>query len=199
MSTENLPTTTTQPKLPTLQELNVDPEEAFKNDVLNKLLNAEPPANWIKSHPFVKMQDANGQNAPLKYLPIDKVEYLLIRIFQETKVEVLQVQQLFNSVAVTIRLHYKNPINGEWKWHDGVGACGIQTDKGASAADLTAIKQSAVMMALPSAKSYAIKDAADHLGKLFGRDLSRKDTVGFTPSYLPSELLKATAEQVQTD
>jgi hypothetical protein len=33
-------------------------------------------------------------------------------------------------------------------------------------------------MALPMAKSYAIKDACDHFGKLFGRDLNRK-TMGF--------------------
>jgi hypothetical protein len=35
------------------------------------------------------------------------------------------------------------------------------------------------MMALPMAKSYAIKDACDHFGKLFGRDLNRKETMGF--------------------
>ncbi len=34
-------------------------------------------------------------------------------------------------------------------------------------------------MALPMAKSYAIKDACDHFGKLFGRDLNRKETMGF--------------------
>ena len=192
-------TTTDKPKLPTLQDLNADSELAYKNDVLNKLLNEPPPQKWIKGHPFVNVKNEQGQNIPLPYLPIDKVEYLLTRIFQEWKVEVKNVQQLFNSVAVTITLHYKNPLTGEWKSHDGVGACGIQTDKGASAADLTAIKQSAVMMALPSAKSYAIKDAADHLGKLFGRDLSRKDTVGFTPSYMPSDLLNATAEPVKTE
>ncbi len=39
------------------------------------------------------------------------------------------------------------------------------------------------MMALPSAKSYAIKDAADHLGSLFGRDLNRKDAPAFSPTY----------------
>ncbi len=186
-------------KIPTLQELNYDENLAFKNDVLSQLLNNPPSPKWVKRHPFVKTTGENGQPEQLAYLPIDKVEYLLTRIFQEWKTEVLQVQQLFNSVAVTIRLHYKSPITGEWKFHDGVGACGIQTDKGAQASDMTAIKQSAVMMALPSAKSYAIKDAADHLGKIFGRDLARKDTVGFTSSYAPSELLKAEATPIPQD
>jgi hypothetical protein len=35
------------------------------------------------------------------------------------------------------------------------------------------------MMVLPMAKSYAIKDACDQFGKLFGRDLNRKETMGF--------------------
>ena len=34
-------------------------------------------------------------------------------------------------------------------------------------------------MAAPAAKSYAIKDAVEHLGKMFGRDLNRSDTVGY--------------------
>jgi hypothetical protein len=37
------------------------------------------------------------------------------------------------------------------------------------------------MMALPIAESYAIKDASEKIGKLFGRDLNRKDTMGFAP------------------
>ena len=35
-------------------------------------------------------------------------------------------------------------------------------------------------MALPIAKTVALKDAADHLGKLFGSDLNRKDTLNYT-------------------
>jgi ABC-type transporter lipoprotein component MlaA len=34
-------------------------------------------------------------------------------------------------------------------------------------------------MALPIAKTFAIKDATGHLGKIFGRDLNRKDTIPF--------------------
>lgn len=188
--------TTTESKVPTLNELHYDTEIAFKNDVLNQLVNNPPNPKWVKRHPFVKVQNEQGQMEQMPYLPIDKVEYMLTRIFQQWKVEVLDVKQLFNSVATTVRLHYKSPITGEWMFHDGVGACGIQTDKGASASDLTAIKQSAVAMALPASKSYAIKDAAENIGKIFGRDLSRKDTVGFTASYAPSALLKAEAQPI---
>lgn len=160
-------------KLPVLSELHHAPVEAFKNDAFNLLLNQEPIKQWIKKHPYVKSD----------YIPIDKIEFLLTRIFQEWKVEVISYSQLFNSVACHIRLHYRNPLSGEWSYHDGLGAIGVQTDKGEQASNLSAIKQDAVMKALPGAKSYAIKDAAEHLGKLFGRDLNRKDVAAFTTAY----------------
>jgi hypothetical protein len=165
-------------KLPKLEELHYDVVKAFENDSLNLLLNAHCPDIWVKQNKY-----AGNTN----YLPIARVEDLLTRIFQEWKIEVLAEGQLFNSVYVKIRLHYKNPLNGEWKFHDGLGAVGIQTDAGAKASDLNAIKQTAVMMALPAAKSYAIKDAAEHLGTLFGRDLNRKDVIAFQPAYLKEQ------------
>jgi hypothetical protein len=88
---------------------------------------------------------------------------------------------MFNAVYVCIRLHYCNPASGQWEFQDGLGAQELQTKAGASAADLAAINKGAVMMALPIAESYAIKDASEKIGKLFGRDLNRKDTMGFAP------------------
>lgn len=170
-------------QLPTLKDLHHDESVAYKNDQLNLLLNQPTPEKWIKDHPFAKN---------VKYIPIDKVEFLLTRIFQEWKVEIISYSALFNSVSCHIRLHYKNPITGEWSFHDGVGAVGVQTDAGKSAADLGAIKQDAVMKALPAAESYAIKDAAEKLGILFGKNLNRKDTIGFAGAYSKDE--KAPAE-----
>jgi hypothetical protein len=113
----------------------------------------------------------------VNYIPIERIEWLLDTLFIQWRVEVINYSQLFNSVSCHIRLHYLNPISGSWEFHDGLGAVGIQTDKGASAADLGAIKQDSVMKALPAAKSYAIKDATEHLGKIFGRDINRADQV----------------------
>ena len=161
-------------KLPALTDLVGDDVEVFKSDQLNLLLNQNVPAPWVHKHPFAK---------DVHYLTIQRVETLLTAIFQEWKVEVIAYSQLFNSVSCHVRLHYKSPLDGAWKFHDGLGAVGVQTDKGAIASDLSSIKQDAVMKALPAAKSYAIKDAAEHLGKLFGRDLNRKDVVDFTPKY----------------
>lgn len=173
--------------LPKIEDLVGEEVEVFKNDQLNVLLNQEPPSAWIKKHPFAKVEVdlGNGQKAkePLPYIPIQRIELLLTAIFQEWKAEVIDCGQLFNSVYVHVRLHYKSPLDGVWKFHDGLGAVGVQTDKGESASNLSAIKQDAVMKALPAAKSYAIKDAADHLGKLFGRDISRSESLEFKPKY----------------
>lgn len=169
--------------LPTLAELSGDVEKAFANDQFNLLVNQAPPDKWLKKHPLAKKKNAQGSYEPCLYLPIDKVEFLLRRIFQRYRIEVKDTKVMFQSVTVTVRVHYLNPVNLEWDFHDGVGAVGVQTDKGASAADLSAIKPDAVMKALPAAKSYAIKDACDHIGKLFGCDIGRDDTLEFTPGY----------------
>lgn len=180
-------------QLPKLADLHNDVNTAFKNDELNLLLNQPPNKKWLKEFP-AEMGIKNGG----WYLPIDKVEFLLTYIFQQWYVEVKEVQQLFQSVAVTIALYYKNPLNGEWCKTEGVGACPVQTDKGASAADLGAIKTRAVQIAVPIAKSAAIKDAAEHLGTLFGRDLNRKDTLMFSGAYDRQETPAAEPAQETT-
>ena len=146
---------------------------------LKSVLNQTPNKEWIKDHPF-------AQN--VKYLPIDKVETMLDMIFQQWRVEILNISQIAQSICCSIRLHYLNPITKEWSYHDGVGAVPLKTDKGFSAADLSHIKSDAVATGAPAAKSFAIKDAAEHLGKLFGRDLNRKDAVAYTNLYAPEEV-----------
>lgn len=145
---------------------------------LKSVLNQTPNKAWIKNHPIAK---------DVVYLPIDKVETMLDMIFQQWRVEILSISQLAQSICCTIRLHYLNPVTKEWSYHDGVGAVPLRTDKGFSAADLSHIKNDAVATGAPAAKSFAIKDAAEHLGKLFGRDLNRKDAVAYTNLYAVEE------------
>lgn len=185
-------------QLPKLVELHATPEVAFKNDQLKLLLNQPVHAKWIRKHPLATTKDEMGKTVPAKYIPIDKIEFLLDRIFQEWRIEVLREGVMFNSVYVTIRLHYKNPINNEWSYHDGVGAKDMQKDSGTDLS-MSTIKASAVMMALPSAKSFAIKDAAEHLGELFGRNLNRNHTLAFAGAYTPSEEQKESQETIKED
>ena len=161
--------------VPTIQDL-VDPDKLHKHDQLKMLLNQNPPKQWIKTNKY-----ANNS----EYLSIEKIEYLLDKIFQEWKVEVLEYRTLFNSISVSVRLHYVNPLTGQWMFHDGVGAKELQTiaASGPLKQDFTNINKGAVEMALPIAKTAAIKDAADHLGKLFGRDLNREDTLEYKQTY----------------
>ena len=160
-------------QLPTLADLYEDNIElAFKQDQFNQLVNVEPKKDWIKTNKY-----ANNS----KYIPIGIVETLLQKLFKQHRVEVIREGVMFNSVYVTVRLHYLNLINNEWTYHDGVGAVQLQTKSGSSPAELQNINNNAVMMALPMAKSYAIKDAAEHIGAIFGRDLNRKDVLELTP------------------
>lgn len=162
------------PALPTLQELHHSPEIAFKNDQLKLLLNQQPPEKWVKVNKY-----ANNSN----YLPIDKVEFMLDRIFQQWRIEVIGYTQLFNAISCHVRVHYMSPIDGTWQFHDGVGASDVQVKAGSSPSELANINKNAVGMALPIAKSYAIKDACHHLGKLFGKDLNRADAIPFSGAY----------------
>jgi hypothetical protein len=144
------------------------------------MLNNPPKADWIKAHPFVKKKDPNtGELVPLQYLPIERVEYLLTSIFINWSVEIRNIQTIANSVVMTVRVHYRNPVTDEMEWQDGVGASPIQTDAKESATDFSKIKAGAVMMAAPAAKSFAVKDAAEQLGRFFGKDLNRADQIAY--------------------
>lgn len=159
-------------KLPTLDEIVNESLTSYEENALTVILNQPPPEKWLKPHPTAKIK-VDGQNVPLPYLPIDKVEFLLTKIYVRHKVEIKSVQVIANSVVVTVRLYVINPVTGIEEWHDGVGATPIQTDSGAGAMDWNKAKSNGVQIAAPSAETYAIKDAAEKFGKIFGRDLGR--------------------------
>lgn len=169
--------------LPSLVELHHAPVEAYKNDQYNLLLNQEPHADWVRKHPLAKTKNDKGQEVPARYLPIEKIEYMLTRIYGGFSVEVLREGLMANAVYVTVRLHLIHPVTGKPFFTDGVGAKSVQVNSGASPSDISQIKDAGVMMALPSAKSYAIKDAAQNLGRLFGRDLNRSNLSPFQGAY----------------
>lgn len=148
--------------------------EVTNQDKLRQILNNQPPKTWIRDHPL-----APG----VKYVPIDKTEALLDAIFQEWRNEIKSISMLAQSICAVVRVHYRNPVTGEWTFHDGVGAVPLKTDKGYSAADLSHIKSDAVATGAPAAVSFAIKDATDHIGRIFGRDLNRKDTIKMPSVY----------------
>lgn len=170
-------------RLPTLAEIYSEDglQPIQKDNAFQVLINQEPKKDWIKEHPIAKVEalNASGQKVkvPAKYLPIERIEWLLINIFLKYKVEIKNVQLLANSICVTVRLFYYDHVSKEWHWQDGVGAAPVQTDSGTGAAGV--IKSSAVQMAAPAAETYAVKDAAEKIGRLFGKDLNRADRTSF--------------------
>lgn len=168
-----------QPKrqLPKIAELrsDVNLEVLDRQNSLNILLNEEPNEAWIRINKY-------AGNA--RYIPINRLEWLMSTIFVDWHTEVLSVQCFANAVMVTVRVHYRNPVTGMMEWNDGVGAAGLQTDKGEAATNFMALKQNAMDMGLPKAKTEAVKDAIGDLGRLFGRDLNRKDAPDY--AYLMS-------------
>lgn len=170
-------------ELPKLKDLVTDVVNYEKSDELNFLLNQPVPEKWIKHHPFIKKEVINNQGqkvkVPYPYLPIDKVEYLLRKIFKRHRIEITGQGQSFNGVFVTVRVHYWNPIFNEFDFHDGIGAIHLQVKSGSSPANLNDINNGALSMAYPLAKTLAVKDACDHFGDLFGANLNRNDTATY--------------------
>jgi len=158
-------------KLPALSDIYADKDLIVKNQELNIILNSPPKKEWIKAHPFVKN---------LKYIPIERLEYLMTSIFSQWNVEIKSAMLMGNSVVVIVRVHYKDPTTGGQLFQDGIGATPIQVNKGAGAIDFSQIKSSAIQMSAPSAETYAIKDAVEKIGKIFGKDLNRKDLIQYT-------------------
>lgn len=168
-----------QHKLPiSIADLQTDFEESFKHDKLNYWCNQPIPKAWLKKHPLLKTE----------YLPIDKVEYLMLRIFGRWRREIREVKQVANSIVAIVRVHAFNPITQEWDlWHDGVGAVPIQMDSGSDATNASAIKKNAIQIGAPAAVSFAVKDAAENFGSIFGKDLNKKDTQMFSGTFSESE------------
>jgi hypothetical protein len=169
---DQLPAKQQKFQLPKIEDLYAEVELASKYNDLNKILNMPPKPEWVKLNPF-------ADNAP--YIPIERIEYLLTSIYIRWWVEIKEVKLIANSVSVTIRLYVIDPVTGDTIWQDGTGASPLQTAKGAGAIEFDKIKGAAVQMGAPAAESYAIKDAAEKFGKIFGKDLGRKDEINYAP------------------
>jgi len=115
---------------------------------LDEILSSEPKKEWVREHPQLK---------GFMYLPIERVEFLLTRLFSNIKIEIRSVISSDNRAVVTVRVNY-----GDSMFHDGIGAAQISKTQPAE-------------MAFPLAKTLAMKDACDMLGKIFGKDLNRKE------------------------
>jgi hypothetical protein len=181
-------------KAPKIQDLIEDKEMAFAQDDLNVILNTPVPESWVKKHPMVNIK-INGVNTPLPYVPVKRVKYLLKRIYGKYEWSIKECKQVLNAMVVTGTLTVTNPVTGEKESQDGVGAAAIQMDKDAKQGDLTAIKANAIQIGAPAAESYALKNAAEKFGDIFGGNIYDVDQTAYAPvfneevrkSYKPAE------------
>jgi hypothetical protein len=137
---------------------------------LDEILNLEPKKEWLKELP---------QKKGFMYLPIERVEFLLNRLFNNVKIEIRSVISSDNRAVVTVRVNY-----GDGMFHDGVGAAQISKTQPAE-------------MAFPLAKSLAIKDAIEFAGRIFGKDLNRNDVSTIIQPKQFSEEQEAELEKVR--
>lgn len=184
------------PKLPTLAEILDGIDNIGKTEGLNAILNSPPPQKWIKEHPFIPGH---------KYLPIDKTEYLLRKIFKRYKIKITGQGTAFNGVWVTVRVGYLDPSTGQWTYQEGIGAISLQLRAQTKEEKEQKIKvpftsdninNGALSMAFPLAKTLAVKDACQLIGNIFGGNIDRKDTIEFTPD---PELIKKSRVELRKE
>lgn len=174
-------------KTPKFSELvrqmkDIDEGKAVDDNSLNYLLASKPYDAWVKKHPIVKVKNSKGESVPEEYIPSNIKRWLLRFIFGEYWDEIVREGSMFNSCYCVVRINYWNPFKKEYCRVEGVGAVAVQTDAGATAADLKSIKSDGVMKALPAAAEYAFNNACKKLGTIFGGDLN-KNTI--TPGFIP--------------
>jgi hypothetical protein len=114
---------------------------------LTEVLSWQPKKEWIKDHDHIK---------GWKYIPIQYKEFLMDRLFGNYQIDIKQSYETKTGCVVVVT------VCTEKKSHDGIGSTDFH-----QGLNLT--------MGFPMAKTFAISDALDHFGVIFGRNLNRKD------------------------
>lgn len=129
-----------------------------------KILSSNPKKDWIHSNKY-------AGNA--KYISIHVIEDLLNKLFPFWEVKQNgQAQILGNSVVVSVELRVFNPLINQWISYAGIGAVPIEVKSGAHPTDFTKISPKAMHKNVPAAMSYAVKNAAKKIGRIFGSHLN---------------------------
>lgn len=117
-----------------------------------------------------------------KYIPINVIEKSLDECFGHNwSTNNLQYQMMLNSVVCSLDLAVILP-SGVVIHRAGIGAVPIQLKKDQKEITPFTIHTFALQKNLPSAKSFALSNAAQSLGEYFGRNLNRKEQdMDYTP------------------
>jgi hypothetical protein len=189
------------------------PDQLYVEALLDAL-NNEPPESFIqelKVGSEYNKRSKQWEDRFVKFIPIDKVYFLLYRTFGlYWNDEIRNIFLMLNAPVCTVRLHCKVPNTNIWFYRDGVGAKalnqdspkkkqeGEQQEERYPVSSLMGLQTSAVMLAAPTANSQAIKFASQKLGKLFGAHLDRTDYWDFIGSWNPDSLLETKTKEGDT-
>lgn len=136
-----------------------------------------------------------------KTLPISFVEMTLDELFGgQWELSDVSTTQIFNEVVGTGILTVWHPVTGRPLKRAGFAAVVITQDSGAALADFNMTKKkNALDLTFPKLKAEILKNAAQSLGKVFGRDINRKAKDVFRPTARPitDEELVAAIKRVE--
>lgn len=102
-----------------------------------------------------------------------------------------------NEVVGSLDLCFYHPTAGIRMKRTGAAAIQIMVDKGANPLDVNAKKSNALDMGFPKLKAECLKNAANSLGKLFGRDINRKKQDNYKPLINKKEGLDKKLQQLK--
>ena len=120
-------------------------------------------------------------------LPIDFVETTLDELFFGMwQTHSFTYNREFNELIGSLVLEVKHPITGDWIKRMGAGGIIIMQDSGATLDQFNSTKKkNALDLSFPKLKAECLKNAAQSLGNIFGRNLNRKKKDNYQPIVKP--------------
>lgn len=155
-------------------------------------LNREPNDKELGKTP-----DGKARTVPISFIEMTLDEMFL----GQWETSGPTYQQVFNEVVGSLVLTVWHPITGRSIRRVGFASVVITQDKDAQISDFTTTKKkNALDLSFPKLKSECIKNAAQSLGKVFGRDLNRKDSDTYQPIFkkLSDTGFKALLDRVES-
>lgn len=177
---------------------DIDKKRLLMQDFMRQL-NKEPDPREFENTP----------DNQARYLPISFVEMTLDEIFfGQWSTENFKWSAITNEVQASLDLVLTHPVTGEKIRRVGAGSIVITVDaltkdeknvmskqeRNLYALNSENKKPNALDLGFPKLKQECIKNAAQSLGKVFGRDMNRKHKDTFKPALRPltdAELLAA--------
>lgn len=188
----------TQPSEQSLQNATTNDELRMKLQNFTQKLNAQPKPESLGETP-----DKKAKTILISHIETTLDEYY----FGLWKTENFRWSQIGNEIVGAIDLSIFHPVAGIWITRQGAASIVIMVDKAPDgisttekniwALDMQNKKSNALDMGFPKLKAECIKNAANSLGSLFGRDLNRKekDRDVFTPIF---RMKPQTTEETKT-